>query len=70
MSSAWTCSHQIDEACELLKKPCEPGAKGCTLYGRVLFSDPYTPSNEAYRRREKKRITEAREAERKGASTR
>jgi len=50
--SGWTCNHQIGEFCDLLKKTCTPGAKGCTLYGKGLFSDPKSPSNEALRRRE------------------
>ncbi len=56
--SGWTCSHQIGEYCDLLKKPCDPGDKGCVLYGKALFSNPNTPSNEALKRRqeiEKKR---------------
>ncbi|BBG66641.1 hypothetical protein NNO_1938 [Hydrogenimonas sp.] len=48
----WTCSHQIGNICDLLDKACEPGTKGCTLYGKALFSDPSTPSNEAVERRE------------------
>ena len=52
MSSAWTCSHQIGEVCDLLKTPCKPGEKGCTLYGKALFSNPENPSNEALKRRE------------------
>lgn len=52
MRSAWTCSHQIDDKCNLLDKPCDPGDKGCVLYGKALFSNPNNPSNEALRRRE------------------
>jgi len=48
----WTCSHQRGELCDLLKSSCEPGMKGCTLYGKALFADPATPSNEALKRRE------------------
>ncbi len=55
MSGGWTCSHQKGEICDLLDKPCEPGTKGCTLYGKALFSDPLTPSNEAIKRREEMR---------------
>jgi len=50
--SGWTCSYQVGEFCELLKKRCDPGDKGCTLYGKALFSNPNTPSNEALKRRE------------------
>jgi hypothetical protein len=55
MSSAWTCSHQREEECDLLKKPCDPGDKGCVLYGKAVFSDPENPSNAALRRREETR---------------
>jgi len=66
MSSGWTCSHQRGNQCVLLLRPCEPGAKGCTLYGKALFSNPDTPSNEAYERREKRR-EEQRKAEMENA---
>lgn len=52
MSSAWTCSHQLGDICDLLKKPCDPGEKGCVLYGKAVFSNPQTPSNAAVKRRE------------------
>ena len=55
MSSGWTCSHQLNDRCDLLKKPCEPGTRGCTLYGKALFSNPKTPSNAAYTHREEGR---------------
>ncbi|MRI83637.1 MAG: hypothetical protein C6I00_04375 [Nitratiruptor sp.] len=50
--SGWTCSYQLGEQCTLLKKPCDPGDKGCVLYGKALFSNPNSPSNEALKRRE------------------
>lgn len=49
--SGWTCSHQIGEYCDLLKKRCDPGDKGCVLYGKALFSNPNTPSNEAVKKK-------------------
>ncbi len=65
MSTAWGCSHQYENSCDLLKKPCEPGMKGCTLYGKALFSSAENPSNEAYARRqsvkEKESLQEAME---------
>ena len=63
MSSAWTCSHQIGEECELLKKPCDPGDKGCTLYGKALFSNPENPSNAAVKRREERNSRRKKEDE-------
>ena len=56
MSSAWTCSHQLGDICDLLKKSCDPGGKGCVLYGKALFSNPQTPSNAAVKRREDGRM--------------
>jgi hypothetical protein len=64
----WTCSHQKGTFCDLLNIECSPGAKGCTLYGKAVFADPATPSNEAVERREAMRRLkekEAREAEMK-----
>ncbi|MBL0709363.1 MAG: hypothetical protein JJW00_09960 [Sulfurimonas sp.] len=28
---AWTCQHDYQGECKLMKKPCVPGIKGCTL---------------------------------------
>ena len=55
MSGGWTCSHQRGNACDLLKKTCDPGDKGCVLYGKAVFSDPGNPSNAAVKRREETR---------------
>lgn len=54
MSSGWTCSHQHGDECDLLKKACDPGDRGCVLYGKALFSNPENPSNAAVERREKR----------------
>jgi hypothetical protein len=27
----WTCQHDLQGQCKLVKKPCIPGMKGCTL---------------------------------------
>ncbi|RUM45642.1 MAG: hypothetical protein DSY46_02410 [Hydrogenimonas sp.] len=48
MSAGWSCSHQVGNICDLLNQPCEPGMKGCTLYGKAIFANPNTPSNEAF----------------------
>lgn len=55
MSSGWTCSYQVGDKCDLLQKTCDPGDKGCTLYGKAVFSNPENPSNEAVRRREERK---------------
>lgn len=41
MSSAWGCPHEVDGLCMKVKqRPCNPGMKGCVLYGRFAFSNP------------------------------
>lgn len=52
--SGWGCPHFINEECVLLKGECNPGQKGCVLFGMVTFSNPENPSNEAVKRREEK----------------
>ena len=34
----WSSPHSIDNVCEIIKKECDPGDKGCVLYGKALFS--------------------------------
>ena len=58
MSSGWGCQYltkneELNEKewCRLLKHKCSPGCNGCVLYGKFLFSDPSTPSNEAFEKR-------------------
>ncbi|MDR1977042.1 MAG: hypothetical protein LBQ18_08665 [Campylobacteraceae bacterium] len=51
--SSWDCSHLINQKCDLLKKECSPGEKGCVLYGKAKFANEETASNEAYDRRAK-----------------
>ena len=43
MSSGWGCQHlttfqENKEWCRLLKHKCDPGCKGCVLYGKFLFT--------------------------------
>jgi len=59
MSAGWGCQHITkkdgkDDWCKLLNHICEPGCKGCVLYGVGLFSDESTPSNEAFKKRKKR----------------
>ena len=61
MSSGWGCQYltkneELNEKewCRLLKHKCNPGCNGCVLYGKFLFSDPNTPSNEAFKKRKRK----------------
>ncbi|MDR2081004.1 MAG: hypothetical protein LBP54_03855 [Campylobacteraceae bacterium] len=49
---SWECSHLIDKKCNLLKKECLPGEKGCVLYGKAKFAN-VSASNEVYEKRAK-----------------
>ena len=40
MSGSWGCPHEVKGLCSKVKDfPCDPGMKGCVLYGRFAFSD-------------------------------
>ena len=40
-AGGWGCPHEIDGVCgKLAHRPCDPGMKGCELYGRFVFFDP------------------------------
>jgi len=37
----WSCPHERGGKCGKVNKlPCDPGMKGCVLFGRFTFSDP------------------------------
>lgn len=37
----WGCPHEFDGVCQRVnQRECDPGMKGCVLYGRVVFSNP------------------------------
>ncbi len=39
--SSWGCPHEIEGACQKVNQlPCDPGMRGCVLYGRFVFSNP------------------------------
>ena len=36
----WSCPHEINGTCSKVNDlPCDPGMKGCELYGRYVFFD-------------------------------
>ena len=36
----WSCPHEVDGSCSKINNlPCDPGMKGCELYGRYAFFD-------------------------------
>lgn len=39
MSGSWGCPHELNDLCSKVNKlPCDPGMKGCVLYGRFVFA--------------------------------
>jgi hypothetical protein len=37
---AWSCPHELEGRCgKVGNLPCNPGMKGCELYGRYVFFD-------------------------------
>ena len=40
-AGGWGCPHEVDGRCSKIRDlPCDPGMKGCELYGRYAFFDP------------------------------
>ncbi len=38
--SAWSCPHDLNGVCQLVTgAACDPGMRGCVLYGKVRFAD-------------------------------
>ena len=36
----WSCPHELEGRCSKVNNlPCDPGMKGCQLYGRYVFFD-------------------------------
>ena len=36
----WSCPHELEGKCgKVMNLPCDPGMKGCELYGRYVFFD-------------------------------
>ncbi|HUW38110.1 MAG TPA: hypothetical protein VMV91_12350 [Rhodocyclaceae bacterium] len=50
MSGSWGCPHELNGLCTRVNNlPCDPGMKGCVLYGRFVFADD--EKNTALRRK-------------------
>jgi hypothetical protein len=38
---SWGCPHEANGVCQRVNQlPCDPGMRGCVLYGRFVFSNP------------------------------
>ena len=47
MAGGWGCPHEVADRCTKINNlPCDPGMKGCELYGRFRFADE--SKNERY----------------------
>lgn len=41
MAGSWGCPHEINGLCHKVNGlTCDPGMKGCVLYGRFVFASP------------------------------
>ncbi len=67
MSGSWGCPHEVRGQCNKVPgEACDPGMKGCVLYGKVVFTDP-EKNTPAIRKKveEEKRAREAVKAAKK-----
>lgn len=40
MAGGWGCPHEVNDRCTRVNNlPCDPGMKGCVLYGRYVFAN-------------------------------
>ena len=40
MAGGWGCPHEANDVCTKINDlPCDPGMKGCVLYGRYVFAN-------------------------------
>ena len=47
MAGGWGCPHEVNDRClKINNLPCDPGMKGCELYGRYRFANE--SKNERY----------------------
>ena len=60
MAGSWGCPHELNGACQKVNQlPCDPGMKGCVLYGRYVFANA--------EKNERLREKQARQPDSKGA---
>ena len=61
-SGGWGCPHEISGTCSKVNSlPCDPGMKGCELYGRFAFFDG--SKNDRLRQKQARVLTEKPAAE-------
>lgn len=51
--SGWGCPHEANGQCTRVQgRACDPGMKGCVLFGRFVFSNPEKNRPSGLRRRD------------------
>jgi hypothetical protein len=65
--SGWSCPHDLDGICQRVQGAlCDPGMRGCVLYGRVVFaSDDKNAPRKPVKAPEKKQASSKAQAPRK-----
>ena len=56
MAGGWSCPHDVEGRCDIIKKQCDPGGAGCVLFGKAKFSMETSPSNEAFELRMERKM--------------
>lgn len=51
-----SCPHSKENRCEIIKKDCNPGDRGCVLYGKAKFANENSPSNEAFEKKMERKM--------------
>ena len=55
-SGGWSCPHEVSGKCSKVGNlPCDPGMKGCELYGRYAFFND--DKNERLRQKQERSLT-------------
>ncbi len=57
-SGGWSCPHEVSGKCSKVNSlPCDPGMKGCELYGRYAFFND--DKNERLRKKQERQANPA-----------
>lgn len=55
-SGGWSCPHESLGICNLIKKACDPGDRGCVLFAKAKFASNESASNEAFEKRMERKM--------------
>lgn len=69
MAGAWGCPHEANDTCTRVNNlPCDPGMKGCILYGRYIFFGDDAKNKRLRQKREQSEGAEEREPDEKAGT--